>query len=73
MKDKVKHKAKAMLIPSLRVLALAGLSASCSLPASAQTLVALYQKARVQDSQFRAAQAALDAVDGSVRRALLPR
>ena len=61
MKDKVKHKARARLISSLRVLALAGLSASCSMPASAQTLVALYQKARVQDSQFRAAQAALDA------------
>lgn len=65
MKDKVSDK----LLPALKVLALACGSASISMAVGAQTLLSLYQKARLQDSQFLAAQAALDAALEKPRQA----
>ncbi len=71
MKDKVSD----TFFRILKVLALAGAGASISVAVDAQTLVSLYEKARTQDSQFRAAQAALAAAQEKPRQAragLLP-
>jgi len=71
----VKDKASDTFSPILKLLALAGAGASISMAAGAQTLVSLYGKARMQDSQFLAAQAALAAAQEKPRQAragLLP-
>jgi outer membrane protein len=71
----VKDKVSGTFSPILKVLALAGAGASISVAVGAQTLVSLYEKARMQDSQFRAAQAALAAAQEKphqARAGLLP-
>lgn len=65
----MKDKASGTFFPILKVLALAGAGATISMAVGAQTLVSLYEKARMQDSQFRAAQAALAAAQEKPRQA----